>query len=397
MPKCFSLCILVGLGLAFAARVHAENGVTGDTIVIGQSAALSGPARRLGESMREGALLYFDEINRSGGVYGRKIKLMSVDDGYEPDRAVANTERLIARDKVFALFAYVGTPTSYAVMPMVTSAKIPFFGAFTGAEGLRAPFNKYVFNVRASYYQETEALVNFLVQQQEKKRIAVFYQNDAYGKAGLAGVQLAMERRKLPIAALGTVERNTVDVQEAVKSIGKANPQAVIMISAYTSIAAFVRALRRAGSNAEFLNVSFVGSDALAAELGPEAHGIYVSQVVPYPWDPAVTVAVEFTDLAKRNAPDLKPSFNNLEGYVAAKLFTEGLRRAGANLTRDGFIGALESINSVDMGKFPVSFSPANHNGSNYVGLTVIIGKQGNFIPVLNAPAAPANAQTAAR
>ncbi len=373
--------LAVGLSLGLSTGAYAEQGVTADTIVVGQSAAFSGPAQKLGESMREGALLYFDQVNRTGGVHGRKIKLTSLDDGYEPDRAVANTKKLIEQEKAFALFGYVGTPTSYAVMPTVTEAKIPFFGAFTGAEGLRTPFNKYIFNVRASYYQETEALVAFLVNH-GKKRIAVFYQDDAYGKAGLQGVQLAMERRKLPIIALGTVERNTVDVNGAVSAIAKANPQAVIMISAYKSIAAFVRGMNKAGSKAEYLNVSFVGSDALAAELGPDSHGVYISQVVPYPWDPGSGIAVEFTELAKRTAPTLKPSFNNLEGYICAKLFVEGLRRAGPNLTRESFISALESFRDLDVGTFKVTFMPTNHNGSNYVGLTVIIGKQGSFMPI---------------
>lgn len=372
---------LAAVGMALTLPVYAESGVTADTILLGQSAAFSGPAQRLGDSMREGAQLYFDEVNRNGGVNGRKIKLVSLDDGYEPDRAVPNTKKLIDDEKVFALFGYVGTPTSYAVLPIVTEAKVPFFGAFTGAEGLRTPFNKYVFNVRASYFQETEALVEFLVKH-GKKRIAVFYQDDAYGKAGLQGVQLAMARRKIPIAALGTVERNTVDVNGAVTVISKANPQAVIMISAYKSIAAFVRAMNKTGSRPEYLNVSFVGSDALAEELGPEGHGVYVSQVVPYPWDPGFSVAIEFTALAKKNAPNLKPSFNNIEGYICAKIFVEGLQRTGKDLTREKFVTALESLRDLDVGKFRVSFSPTNHNGSNYVGLTVIIGNKGSFMPI---------------
>jgi branched-chain amino acid transport system substrate-binding protein len=381
MKKRFMAYLVAALGVALSLPAHAENGVTKDTIVLGQSAAFSGPAQRLGDSMREGAQLYFDEVNRNGGVHGRKIKLVSLDDGYEPDRAAPNTKKLIEDEKVFALFGYVGTPTSYAVLPIATEAKVPFFGAFTGAEGLRAPFNKYVFNVRASYFQETEALVEFLVKQ-GKKRIAVFYQNDSYGKAGLEGVQKAMERRKLPIAALGTVERNTVDVDGAVAAISKVNPQAVIMISAYKSIGAFVRTMVKVGTRADFLNVSFVGSDALATELADLGHGVYISQVVPYPWDPGFSVAIEFTALAKKNAPNLKPSFNNIEGYICAKIFVEGLRRAGANLTRESFIASLESLRDLDVGKFRVSFSPTNHNGSNYVGLTVIIGKQGSFMPI---------------
>jgi len=356
-------------------------GVTADTIVIGQSAAFSGPTARLGESMRDGAQLYFDEVNRNGGVRGRKIKLVSLDDGYEPDRAVQNTKRLVQEDKVFALFGYVGTPTSYAVIPLIGEAKIPFFGAFTGAEGLRTPINRYIFNVRASYNQETETLVNYLVTSR-KQRIAVFYQDDAYGKAGLSGVQAAMDRRKLAIAAMGTVQRNTVNVAEAVRVIAATKPQGIIMIGAYKSCAAFIKEMNKTGLKPDYLNVSFVGSDALAQELGSEGHGVMISQVVPYPHDRQFPVADEFTRLAKAHAPNLKLSFNNLEGYIAAKAFVEGLQRAGSNLTREKLVDALETFKDVDLGNFRLSFSPQNHNGSNFVGLTLIVGDKGDFLPL---------------
>jgi branched-chain amino acid transport system substrate-binding protein len=359
----------------------ATPGVTDTTITFGQSAAFSGPAAKLGESMRDGLQVYFDQINRQGGVHGRRIQLTSLDDGYEPDRAVPNTQQLIEKDQVFALIGYVGTPTSYAVKPIVTEAKIPFIGAFTGAEGLRSPVNKYIFNVRASYYNETERLVDWLVSQR-KPKIAVFYQNDSYGKAGLDGVKIAMNKHKLDIVALGTVERNTVDVAQAVKDIASAKPDGIIMISAYKSCAAFIKAMNQSGLRPEYLNVSFVGSEALATELGPDGHGVLISQVVPYPWDPSFSVAMEFTVLVNRFAPNIKPSFNNLEGYLVGKTVVEALNRAGRNLTREKLMAALESIDKVDLGNFPISFSPDNHSGSKYVGLTVIVGSKGSFMPI---------------
>lgn len=359
----------------------AAPGVTDTTITVGQSAAFSGPAAKLGESMRDGMTIYFNEVNRAGGVHGRKIKLISLDDGYEPDRAVAQTKQLIEKDKVFALIGYVGTPTSYAVKPIVVDAKIPFIGAFTGAEGLRNPVSEYIFNVRASYFNETERLVDWLVSQR-KKRIAVFYQDDSYGKAGLDGVKLAIKKHKLEIAALGTVQRNTVNVAQAVKDIAVAKPDGIIMISAYKSCAAFIKAMNKTGLRPDYLNVSFVGSDALAAELGADGHGVLISQVVPYPWDPAFSVAMEFTVLVDKFAPDAKPSFNNLEGYLVAKTFVEGLKRVGKNLTRESLKAAMETMDNVDLGNFRVSFSPVNHSGSNYVGLTVIVGTKGSFMPI---------------
>jgi ABC-type branched-subunit amino acid transport system substrate-binding protein len=373
-----TFCLISLSGITSAAT---SVGVTDTTIVIGQSAAFSGPAAKLGESMREGGLAYFDEVNRQGGVHGRKIELISLDDGYEPDRAIANTQKLIGEHKVFALFGYVGTPTSYAVIPIITNARIPFFGPFTGAEGLRNPVNKYIFNVRASYYDETEQLVDWLVSSQRKTRIAIFYQDDAYGKAGLDGVMRAMNKRKLKLVASGTVTRNTVDVDDAVKTIKNANPDAVIMISAYKSCAAFIKQANVSGHQTWFLNVSFVGSEALASELGTDGHGVIISQVVPYPNDPSFSVAMEFSRLLKRYSPNSKASFNNLEGYIAAKAFVEGLRRAGKDLTREKFIAALESFREVDVGKFHVTFTPENHSGSNLVTLTVITGSSGSFMP----------------
>lgn len=372
---------LVGLLFGSANAVAATNapGVTDDTILVGQSAAFSGPAAKLGESMREGASVYFDIVNKNGGVHGRKLKLVSLDDGYEPDRAIANTKKLINEDKVFALFGYVGTPTGYAVLPLIDEGKIPFFAPFTGAQRFREPLNRYVFNIRASYFDETEYLVNWLVSK-NKKKIAVFYQDDAYGKAGLEGTTLAMERRKLQLVATGTVQRNTVDVEEAIKTIGKAKPDAVIMISAYKSCAAFIQ-LYRSDREALFLNVSFVGSEALAAELGDSGLGVIISQVVPYYADPGSGVAQEFRRALQAQDPDRKPSFNNLEGYIAAKAFVKGLELAGRDLTRDKFIAALESFNQVDLGGFNVSFSPKSHSGSSAVLLTIIVNSKGSFIP----------------
>lgn len=371
----FAAVLLLLLGVS-VSRAQSP-GVTNDTILLGQSAAFTGPAAALGTAMRDGALAYFDKINAEGGIHGRKIKLVSLDDGYEPDRAIANTRRLINEDKAFALFAYVGTPTSYAVIPIFTEAKVPFFGPFTGAEGLRNPVNRYIFNIRASYFDETEKLVEWMVADR-KSNIAVFYQDDAYGKAGLEGVQRAMDRRNLKISATGTVQRNTVDVAEAVRAIGGVKPDAVIMISAYKSCAAFIKEFNKTGQRPIYMNVSFVGSKALAEELGAEGHGVIISQVVPfplYPWG----ASLEMRNLLATRAPGIKPTFNDVEGFLAAKGIVEGLRRAGRELTREKFIAALETMREVDLGAFPVTFTPNNHSGSKFVELTVIIGGSGSF------------------
>jgi branched-chain amino acid transport system substrate-binding protein len=367
-------------GILFAATALAavaEPGVTATTIVIGQSAAFTGPASELGTEMQAGATAYFKAINASGGINGRKIELRSLDDGYEPDKAAANTKKLID-EGVFLLFGYVGTPTSNASKPIFTAARVPFVGPFTGAESLRNPLNRYIFNVRASYYDETDKIVGQLVGQ-TLDRIAVFYQNDDYGKAGLAGVERAMQRRNLKIVATGTVERNTVDVAAAVKAIGSLEPQGVVMISAYKSCAAFIKAMRAAGHNPQFMNVSFVGSKALAHEAGPAGRGVGISQVVPFPWNLSARVVKDYQQLLEASTGKQNFSFTSLEGFIAAKVLVEGLRRAGPDLTRERFIAAMEQIRDFDVGGFVVSFSPTDHSGSKFVELTVI-GKDERFL-----------------
>jgi branched-chain amino acid transport system substrate-binding protein len=363
---CFALMALSVS--AMAAR--ADPGVTPTTIVIGESAAFTGPASELGTEMRAGALAYFQAINAAGGVNGRKIELRSLDDGYESDRAAANTRKLID-DGVFLLFGYVGTPTSNASKPIFTAAKVPFVGPFTGSESLRNPVNRYIFNIRASYFDETEKIVGQLVGQSLDK-IAVFYQNDDYGKVGLLGTERAMERRNMKIVATGTVERNTTDVAAAVAAIGKVEPQAVVMISAYKSCAAFIKAMRAAGYNPQFVNVSFVGSRALAHEAGPAGRGVGVSQVVPFPWNIGVPVVKEYQRLLEASTGKQNYSFTSLEGFIAAKVLVEGLRRTGNDLTREKFIAAMETMRDVDFGGFYVTFTPTNHSGSKFVELTVI-------------------------
>ena len=341
-------------------------------IVIGQSAAFTGPAAQLGIQMNAGAKIYFDALNANGGVNGQPVDLRTLDDGYEPDRCKANTEKFI-KDEVFGLLAYVGTPTCAAALPLVNEAKIPFFGPFTGAEILRDPFSRSVFHLRASYYDETELIVKQLTSLGLNK-IAVFYQNDAYGKAGLEGTIRALKRRNLVPAAQSTVERNTIDVAKAIADILPSEPNAVVQISAYKSCAAFIRAARKAGFGGTIFNVSFVGTQALADELGPQGNGIMVSQVMPFPYSPTLAITREYLDAVKRAGGEAKPNYSSMEGYLAAKVFTEGLRRAGRNPSRDTLINALESIQRADFGGFNVDFSSRDHVGSHFVDLSMLTG-----------------------
>ncbi len=377
VPAAFIAAVAGILALQPTYRARAEDGVTRDKIVLGQSVALTGAAAQLGIQMRNGLTSYFDYVNQNGGVNGRQIELVTLDDGYEPARTVPNTKKLIEEQRVFALIGYVGTPTSVPVIPIITQAKVPFIGPFTGAEALRVPFNRYVFHVRASYYDETDKIVEQVVTT-GGKRIAVFYQDDAYGQAGLKGTEIAMAKRNLKIAALGTVERNTVKVENAVKAISKSQPDAVVMISAYTSCAEFIRQMKKAGIVTTFYNVSFVGSKALADALGPDGTGVAISQVVPFPWGRETAVVKEYQRLSEKHGhPDF--NFSALEGFLVAKVFVEGLRRTGKDVTREKFVDAMESMKDFDTGGFYIGYSPTNHAGSKFVDMT-IIARGGKFL-----------------
>jgi branched-chain amino acid transport system substrate-binding protein len=359
------------------ANEACAQGVTADKIVLGQAAVFSGPAAQLGIQMRNGIQAYFAAVNEKGGVNGRKLELVTEDDKYEAKEAPGASKKLIEEHRVFALLGYVGTPTGTEHIKVTAPAKVPLVGMFTGAEALRAPLSRYIFHVRASYYDETEKIVEQVLSVGGKK-IAVFYQNDGYGQAGLKGVEIAMGKRNLKIDALGTVERNTVQVEDAVKKISAIQPDAVVMISAYTSCAEFIRQMKKAGSAATFYNVSFVGSTALAAALGKEGSGVAISQVVPFPWGTSVPVVKEYQAAAKK-AGFTDYNFGAMEGFLTAKVAVEGLKRAGRNLTREGFVDAMEKMNDVDLGGFFVSYSPKSHTGSKFVDLT-IIGREGKFL-----------------
>ena len=339
-------------------------------VILGQSAAFSGPSAQLGTQFHAGAKLWFDQQNAKGGVAGRNVEIRNLDDGYEPDRCVANTEKLI-KDEVFALFGYIGTPTSLAALPLATSARVPFIAPFTGAMGLREPFKREAFHLRASYDDETALIVKQLIELSQN-RIGVFYQNDAYGKAGLSGVTKALAARQLKPIAEGTVERNSEDVAAAVAKLAKSGAQAIVQIGAYKACAAFIRQARKAGYGGKFYNVSFVGTQALADELGKDGAGVVVSQVVPSPYNPARPVSREFVAAAKQQGR-VQANLSSMEGYLAAKLFTEGLKRAGGKPTREALIAALESINE-DFGGYRVSFGPGNHVASKFVELSMLTG-----------------------
>ncbi len=342
-------------------------------LVLGQSAPNTGPSAQLGIQLNRGARLYFDKINAAGGINGQKIELRMLDDGYEPARAKANTETFL-NDDVFALFGYVGTPTSLAALPLVKDSGIPFFGPFTGAMALRQPALRNVFHVRASYDDETALIVNQL-HNLGLKKIAVFRQNDSYGQAGLDGVTKALKALNLAPVAVGTVERNTTKVEDAVKTIVAAQPDGVVQISSYKSCAAFIRSARTSGYGGQFFNVSFVGTKALSDELDKDALGVVVSQVMPYPFSPAVPIVRDYREAVKAAGGDTTVNYSSLEGYIDARIFVEGLRRGRSN-TREGLANGLESLQHVDFDGFNLNFG-REHAASHFVELSMLTGDGG--------------------
>ena len=362
-----------------------SNGVTAKEIVIGSSLALSGHASFLGAQTLIGAMCYLNHVNESGGVNGRSIRVIAYDDGYDPPLCVANTQKLIVDDQVFALFCYVGTPTTVKIIPLVNEARIPLLGMFTGANALREPFSRYIVNVRASYYQETAEAVRRFVEDLGLTRIAVFYQYDAYGFDGLKGTELALKRFGLAPVARGAYTRGTLKVEKGLEAIMEAKAEAVIMIGTYEPCAKFIRLARERGFNPMFHNVSFVGPEELARLLGNAGDGVFVTQVVPPP-DSSHAQALhrsagEYARLLARYHPGRQPNSVGLEGFINAKVLVEGMRRAGPQLTREGFIDALESISDFDPGiEQTLTLSPTDHQGFDRVYFTRL--EHGRFVLV---------------
>jgi branched-chain amino acid transport system substrate-binding protein len=369
--------ILTALSIMFAvahplAAWADEIGVSSDTILFGQAAALDGPSSALGQGMRQGILAAFAEINASGGVHGRKLKLISRDDGYDPDRSVEQTIKLIEQDKVFALIGAVGTPTTTATVPIAKAKNVPFIGPFTGAGFLRAPELHNVVNIRASYGAEAEAWIKHLTEDLHVRSIAIFYQDDSFGRDGLAGVKLALEKRNMELVAEGTFERNTKAVSSAMRTLKRAEPEAIVMVGTYGPCAEFIRLAHKSDFNPIFINISFVGANALAKELGPEGNGVIVSQVVPFPWDTSVKIVADYQAAEKALDPALKPEFISLEGYLSGRLVAAALEITGPNPTRADMLRIINDVGRFDISGDIMTFGSQMRDAPPKVFLTVI-------------------------
>ena len=364
--------------LAVDQAPPAERGVTDTSILFGQSAAFSGPAQELGRNMRLGLGAAFHEVNQRGGVQGRRLVLISADDAYEPEAAIANTHRLIEDEGVFALIGAVGTPTSRSAAPVAAEFGVPYVAPFTGAAFLREPRWKNIINLRASYNQETEEMIGRLTGDLGVSRVAVMYQDDSFGRAGYFGVREALERRGMEPVSIGLYPRNTKAVKTALLDIRRGSPEAVVLIGAYQPVAELVAWARHTGMDPVFLTLSFVGSNALANELGPGGAGVVVTQVVPFPTGDAYPVAANYRLALANHDQDAVPGFVSFEGYLAGRLAIFGLERCGRDVDRACFLKALRNTVSFDIDGFHLGYGEQDNQGSDSVFLT-IIGEDGRY------------------
>lgn len=371
-------CAILLLVLLIVEIRAEESGISDERILFGQSAAFSGPAQELGKNMRIGIEAAFQEANARGGVHGRQLMLLSLDDAYEPEAAIANTRRLIEQEGVFALIGAVGTPTSLSATPVAAATDIPYIAPFTGAAFLREYRWQNVINLRASYNQETEAMVARLTTDLGIKRIAVMYQDDSFGRAGYRGVREALERRSLEPVAIGVYPRNTTAVKTGLLNLHSANPDAVILIGAYRPVATLIAWARHIGMDPVFMTISFVGSNALARELGRAGAGVFVTQVVPFPTDNTLPVGIAYRRALTAHTPEATPGFVSYEGYLAGRLAIAALERCGGEVNRTRFLNSLRVADTVDLGGFVLRYGANDNQGSDAVFLTVI-GTDGSY------------------
>jgi branched-chain amino acid transport system substrate-binding protein len=365
---------LLFAGLALTAC--AEDGVTNTSILIGQTVGLTGTVAGPVKEVNEGANAYFSIINKQGGVYGRKIELRTLDDRFDPALTAANAERLITRDHVFALFQGRGTPHTQALMPILAANKVPLLAPSTGATVLHNPVNPWIFNIRAKYQDEVARAVEHFVTLGVKD-IGLLHVDDSFGEDGLAGFRAAMERYKLSPAVIGKFGRVDPDYAAAADSVIKAHPSALILVSSAKNTIEAIKAIRAKGSQMQIMTLSNNTSDAFVKSLGPAGAGVIISQITPAPDLSTTLLGQEFQKAAKESGATI--SYAAMEGYINAKVLVEGLRRAGHNLTREGFVRALESMQRVDLGGLMISYSARDHTGSDFVELTMI-GRNGRFV-----------------
>jgi branched-chain amino acid transport system substrate-binding protein len=370
----FTLSTLLLAGATFSAC--AEEGVTDSTIVVGQTIGVTGIIAGPVKEMNECAHAYFALVNRQGGVFGRKIELHILDDKFDPKLAAANAETLIKKDHVFALFQSRGTPHTQKIQPILEANHVPLVAPSTGAAIFHTPVNHWIFNVRAKYQDEVAkgvehfATVGF-------KSIGLLHVDDSFGHDGLEGFEKAMAAHKLTPAIITKYARVNPDYVATAQTVIKANPSALIIVSSSKNTIEVIKAIRKLGSQMQIMTLSNNSSQGFVKDLGPAGPGVIITQVTPAPDLITSRLGQEFKIAAK--ATNATVSYAAMEGFICAKVFVEGLRRAGHNLTREGFVHGLESIQHDDLGGVLIGYGPDDHTGSEFVELTMI-GRDGRLV-----------------
>jgi ABC-type branched-subunit amino acid transport system substrate-binding protein len=352
-------------------------GVTASTITLGQSVPLTGANAELGLDIRNGALAYFKKVNDAGGVNGRRIEMVTLDDGNVVQRAGENTQKLVEGQGVFALFGYASATLSRPALPFVEKNKVPFIHPFTGADPMRV-FDKHVYNVRASYADELEKIVDHFAPL-GVKRFAIVYYDDVVGRENLTAVDRALKKRNYEtVSKTAFKDRAKPDIAAGVKEIAKGQPDVIILTTLYKATSDFIKLAQKSGVGAMMASNSFPGASPLAKELGKDGPGVIIATVVPPFSKATLPVVAEYRIAIEKLTGKKEFSFTSLESYIGAKVLAEGIKRAGPKLTRDGLMHALDGMSSYDVGGYIVSFAPNNHNGSTFVELTVI-SRDGQF------------------
>lgn len=371
--RAFACCTLLGaVGVTGRAQAgQAAQGIAADSVNFVQVADISGSRSVLTKELNAGTLACFKQVNSQGGVHGRQLRLTTVDDGYVVKRTQEVTREWIEKDAAFAFISSIGTANAEAVLPLINAARVPLVAPLSGAISLREPFSPYVFHVRASYAQEVEKMVEHVLTI-GISRVAVFYDDDAFGQDVRRAVQEALARRQLKPVAAGKVERGSSDVTQAVKTVAAAGPQVVICGSFGKTLVDFIQAMKRTPAQPQYYALSFFTAGASIKQLGNDARGIGVTQVMPRPGAANLPLIREFHTVMAAHAPQARLSYISLEGFVTAKVLVEALQRSGRQLTREKFTASLESFRNLDLGGVFLSYSPADHSGLKRVEITVV-------------------------
>ncbi|WP_162042204.1 ABC transporter substrate-binding protein [Undibacterium sp. YM2] len=371
--KAMARLLLVNLMLCCSVSAYAD----GNDIVIGQSTALTGILAELGVAHSTGAKAYFDYVNSQGGVNGRKIRLITLDDAYDAKKSLANAKQLIEKEKAVALFGMLGTPANTVLLPVLEEANILSFAPVTGADVVRKPFNRRIFNIRAGYTTETEKIIDHLNVRGIKK-IGVVVQNNAFGKEGLAGIEQAIAKHQLKLTATVSINSDSSDLDKAVSAMEAADVQTIILITAGKPSSDFIQAFNKKVKGMQYFALSVLASQAGITALGKDGVGVIISQVLPFPYSATTALVREYQKvMGKMNVKEY--SYLGIEGFLDAKVFVEAIKRAGKDVNSERLITALEGMGRTDFDGFIVNFGKNNHQGSDYAELTVV-SKDGRFL-----------------